>query len=188
MKISVFGASILLATLAFAVAGCDSKSPPQGSSGAAAGTPKAAAAQLPPDLFVAQPPEGAVAVGKLKADAAAPTSIVVYGRIGGRKEPFVAGSAMFLLADMSMKACSELEGDLCATPWDYCCEPKENLSKMLATVQVLGPDGKPLAVGLDGTNGLKPLAELTITCDIASREGGALVLTAKKIYVHPKRG
>lgn len=182
-------------TFAIALTGCESKPPAgNGSGGGGASTSHAAAPagnaqpQLPPDLFVEQAPEGALEIAALRADTSRDNGIMVHGRIGGRKEPFVAGRAVFLLADMSMKACNDIAGDTCPTPWDYCCEPKENLSKLLATVQVVGSDGKPLAIPIEGTHGLTKLAEVTITGDVVTRTGGALVITARKIFVHPPRG
>jgi hypothetical protein len=143
---------------------------------------------LPPDLFVDQAPAGARGVGALRADASANGRVVLQGRIGGRVEPFVDGAAVFLLADKSMKACNELPGDGCPTPWDYCCEPRDSLAAKTATVQVVDADGKPLRVGLEGRNGLKPAAELTIAGEVAQRESGSLVINARKIYVKPSDG
>src|SRR5262245_163746 len=48
--------------------------------------------------------------------------VVVVGRIGGRENPWVKGTAAFSIVDLSLKPCNEREGDTCETPWDYCCE------------------------------------------------------------------
>ncbi len=48
--------------------------------------------------------------------------VVVVGRIGGRVNPWVKGTAAFPIVDRSLKPCNEIEGDTCETPWDYCCE------------------------------------------------------------------
>jgi hypothetical protein len=141
---------------------------------------------VPADLFLAQAPAEARGVGAVKADPQASGEVVVYGRIGGRVEPFVSGMAIFLLADTEMEACNEKGNDHCATPWDYCCEPRESLLAKTATIQVVGNDGKPLRVDLSGRHGLDPLREIVVRGEIAQREGDALVINATGIYVKPK--
>ena len=154
-----------------------------------AGAAPLPAAALPSDIFVDEAPAEARSVADVKADTSATGDVVIHGRIGGRAKPFVDGAAVFLLADASMKTCTERHGDSCRTPWDYCCEPRESLAAKTATVQILGPDGKPLRVGLEGTHPLETLARLTIAGEIASRaDGGTLVINARKIHVSTEEG
>jgi hypothetical protein len=136
-------------------------------------------------LFVDQAPPNGRSVADLKADTNASGQVVVHGRIGGRVNPFVDGAAVFLLADSSMKSCDELHGDSCKTPWDYCCEPRESLAANTATIQVVDANGKPLRIDLEGQAGMSPLAKLTIAGEIAQRDGGTLVINARRIYVEP---
>jgi hypothetical protein len=128
-------------------------------------------------------------VAELKADNTETGEVILHGRIGGRAEPFVKGAAVFLLADTSMKACNELHGDACKTPWDYCCEPRESLASKILTIQIVGPDGRPLRLGLRGMHGLEPLTRLTIAGEIADRaDGGVLIVNARKIHVAEEQG
>ena len=178
--------SIAVACCALAAHGCKKDD----SSGAStpptsAGSPAPA---LPAGLFVNEAPGPTRSVAEVKADSKLAGEVVVQGRIGGRKEPFVEGVAIFLLADASMKSCDELHGDACKTPWDYCCEPRESLKAKTATIQIVGPDGKPLRVGLKGHDRLTPLVKLTIAGEIAQREGGTLVINARKIHVKTSEG
>ncbi|MHC5109023.1 MAG: hypothetical protein ACYTHJ_03995 [Planctomycetota bacterium] len=177
---------IALASLVLVPAGCKEKSPPQAASSGAAPTAKAAA--LPPALFADQAIPGAKSVAEVKSDQSLAGDVIVQGRVGGRKEPFVDGVAIFLLADSTMKSCDELHGDTCTTPWDYCCEPEESLNAKIVTVQVVGSDGKPLRVGLNGKHGIEPLARLTVAGEVANRSAGALVINASKIHVTPRGG
>ena len=167
--------------IALAMAGCSKKEESTRGSKEAQGA--AATAALPADLFAGEVPDVARSVKDVKADTTATGPVVIHGRIGGRVDPFVDGVAMFLLADRGLKACNELHGHGCPTPWDYCCEPRDSLAARLATVQVLGADGRPVPVDLRGKHGLKPMAEVTITGNIASRDGGSLVINAQKIHV-----
>ncbi|MCP4594249.1 MAG: hypothetical protein GY842_26260 [bacterium] len=143
-----------------------------------------APATLAANLFVPEAPVGARGVTEVKADAGATGAVVVHGRIGGRANPFVDGAAVLLLADASMKACNELHGDGCKTPWDYCCEARESLTANTATIQIVGADGKPLKINLNGRHGLTPLARITVAGEITQRDAsGTLVINARSIHV-----
>lgn len=170
-----------LVALGFA-AGCEQKPPPRAPAAPPAASQPTAA--LPADLFVTQAPAGARRIADIKADPNAAGEVVVHGRIGGRKAPFITGTAVFLLADASLKPCNMLHGDSCPTPWDYCCEPRDLLTADTATIQIVGADGKPLRTELAGQHGLAPLAEVTIAGEIAQRDAsGSLVITARRIHV-----
>ncbi len=151
---------------------------------APAAVAQTSATPLPSSLFVNEAPPNARAVGELKADAQATGEVVVFGRIGGRAEPFVDGMAAFILADRSMKQCNELHGDTCKKPWDYCCEPRESLAAKTATIQIVDAHGTPLRTAAQGQHGLTPMAEVTIAGTILPRpDTSVLVINASKIYV-----
>jgi hypothetical protein len=176
-----------LGTVALSTGGCERR--PQEADHAATAAAPTKAASLPMGLFAPAAPAGARTVSEVKADASASGNVIVHGRIGGRREPFVSGAAMFLLADRSLRPCNELHGDSCPTPWDYCCEAREAMAAGTATVQVVGGDGKPLAVSVKGIQGLEPLAKVTVAGEIMPRsDTGALVINAKQIFVHPSGG
>ncbi|RIK67294.1 MAG: hypothetical protein DCC65_07030 [Planctomycetota bacterium] len=141
-------------------------------------------AAVPAGLFVDAAPSGARDVIPAKQQAQAGESIVVHGRIGGSRSPFVEGRAIFTLADMSLPPCSDNPDDACATPWDYCCEPVDKLMKGTITVQVADEAGAPLRVTLESRGGLRPLAEVTVEGRIAQKTGdSAMVLNASRIFV-----
>lgn len=175
--------SVLLCVVA-GVFGCEQKSPE--AARRATDSAQTPLAELPADFFLAETPKGARGVAEIKADESASGEVVVRGRIGGRKEPFVDGAAVFVLADASLKACNELHGDGCKTPWDYCCESRASLAANTATIQVTDADGRPLRMSLNGRGGLTPLATLVIVGDIAQRDNsGVLVINARRIHVEP---
>lgn len=171
-----------LSTLALsivALAGCGGDEPP------APPPPKADAAALPAELFLAAAPEGARGVAEAKKDPKAGDEIVLRGRIGGIDDPFTNGRAIMTVADLEgMKYCGEAgEEDGCTKPWDYCCESPEAKLANTATVRVVGADGKPLAAGLEGAGGMKPLAVVVVKGKVSRIEGGNLVVDASGIYV-----
>src|SRR5258708_7856878 len=79
-------------------------------------------------VLSAEPVEskGVIEVRKVAKDG---DEVVITGRVGGSTEPIVKGRASFTIVDTSFVACSEREGDDCKTPWDFCCESREDLAK-----------------------------------------------------------
>jgi hypothetical protein len=170
------GRTGLLCSLVLLVAGCERQTSP---TGGAAVSPEGS---LPANLILSAEPSSALGVKDAKASS--DEELVVRGRIGGRVDPFVAGSAIFVLVDKSLKMCNERHGDGCRTPWDYCCEPREDLIAGMAIVQVVGDDGRPLNVDLRGRSGLEPGAEVVVVGRRAPGEdAGTLVIDARGIYV-----
>ena len=106
-------------------------------------------------------------------------TVVLSGRIGGRAVPFVKGRAVFLLADETLPPCT----DGCATPWDFCCTPPKVIMEGLATVQVVGPDGRSLKTELRNVNGLQPMAAVVVEGKVAKRDTNVFVVNADRIYV-----
>lgn len=167
-----------------ALVGCEQKpqTPPTPAAGGAAA--QQPAAELPKALFAAGPIADAQDVLAVKKSAEAGKEVVIHGRVGGREDPFVAGRAIFIVADMSLPPCNARSADMCKTPWDYCCEPKDALTAATATIQVVGADGKPLKIDLSKTPELQPLTEVTIKGKVSQKEGEQiLVIDAQSIYV-----
>jgi hypothetical protein len=175
-------AFVLAAALWFAATGCERPSnpppPPKPT------TAVVASSGLPASLWLTSAPADAKPVVEVKTSAALGQDVVLSGRIGGGKDPFVVGRAMFMLADPTLPSCIERHGPGCPTPWDYCCEPKETVLASTATVQVVDSDGKPLKVGLENEHGLKPLAAVVIAGKVSS-VGDSVVINATGIYVKP---
>lgn len=157
--------------------------------GSAAGPGAGASSQsaaLPAGLFLSAAPEGARDVKDAKASVKRGEKIVLVGRIGGSKAPFVDGRAVFTLVDQRLKACGEgTPDDDCKTPWDFCCEPRSEITANTATVQVAGADGQPLKAGLDGVGGLKPLARVVVSGTVAGADGSVLLINADGLHVSP---
>ena len=182
--------AILLAG-ALIVTGCDdqqarSGAPATGGGGAGA-TAAAAGEALPAGLIVAQAPADARGVADVRKVAADGEEVTVRGRIAGSTEPFTEGRAQFQLVDAAIKSCRETEGDACPTPWDMCCEDRKTVAANSLTVQVAGPDGRPLKAGLKGVSGLEPLSEVSVQGKVQkSADGKAVTVNATELYVKPQ--
>lgn len=170
--------------LALLTTGCDNDTT---SLQTAAPAPQSApsADALPAGLLLTEPPAGAIDVVKAREEAKQGDAIVLRGRVGGSVSPFVDGRASFQLVDASLKACGEGNvNDKCETPWDFCCEEPKEIAAHSASVQVVGPDGKPLRTTLSGVGGLKPLSGVTVKGTVAkAADSGTLVVNATGIHV-----
>lgn len=155
----------IASALALVLAGCGGESAPasKSSSASSAATPSAA-----PAFLLDAEPEGAVGIAVAKMSARAGDEVAVRGKIGGRIEPISSESAVFIMMDLAEKSCDQLHGDRCPTPWDYCCTPKDRITKLSCTVQLVDAEGKPLAIDL-AESGLKPLDEVIVVGAVGPR-------------------
>jgi hypothetical protein len=165
---------VLLAAISLAF-GCDSESSRQEGASASKNSSASAAKSatsaespgpatapaLPESLFAAAAPSDAPSLSEARASAEKGATVSFVAYVGGRREPFVAGRAIMLVADAeAAPACGDGEG--CQTPWDACCVPIETKTANSATVQVVDAQGQPLKVGLEGAGPLKPGAKIVV--------------------------
>ena len=102
--------------------------------------------------------------------------ITVSGLIMGSKKPFVDGRAAFILGDPEvLTPCNKVPGDECETPWDNCCDSKEDKKRGTATIQIVDADGRVLKEPIEGVSGLKNLANVTVTGKVAEGSSADLL-------------
>ena len=171
--------ALLAACLAALPTGCASESEPAPDT-----TKPTAQVAVPPNLFATSAPPGAVPLVDAKATAKTGDTVVFEARVGGRIESFVPNRAVFFVADPSILSCDQIHGDSCKTPWDYCCEPPDNLRKHMATVQVVDDSGQPLKLSLHEKHGLEPLKTVYVTGVVEQVDAaGTFVVNAETIHV-----
>ena len=155
----------------------------------AAAQPAAAASGsgLPDGLMLARRPLGAVGVATARVGVRPGEPISVIGRIGGSRSPMVSNRAVFTLVDPEMKCCLETsDEDHCPRPWDYCCSDRAQLAAAMATIEICGPDGKPLALSLEKEGTLTPLTLIAVNGILETPDAsGSFVIRAKGIYLMP---
>lgn len=141
-------------------------------------------APLPIGFFVDKQPEHAQDVSEARKAGTLKTgdAVVLRGRIGGSKEPFVAGRAVFTLVGRAIKACNEKPDDHCTQPWDYCCDTPADILANSVTVRVVDEKGNVLRTGMKGRRGLKELSEIVVIGRVASADGKAVVVNASSVY------
>jgi len=95
-----------------------------------------------PAVDLSLPADPGQALSVLEAKKKGPgEEVLVVGRVKG----IVKGFLTFNLTDLSFKYCGEVPGSMAdKTPWDYCCDPSEDVAAATLTVEARGPDGRPL--------------------------------------------
>jgi hypothetical protein len=139
-------------------------------------------------FFVTETLPDAQAIHIARTTAKPGDTITLKGEVMGRDKVFVDGRAAFTLGDPEkLTPCNKIPGDTCPTPWDACCDSKEVKKTAIASIQILGEDGRVMAHGLKGLNGLKELSAITVSgvVDQSSTEENFLI-NAKQIHVDKK--
>jgi hypothetical protein len=136
------------------------------------------------EVLVDKEPEGAVDVQALRKNAKDKEDVVVVGRIGGRANPWIKGMAAFPIVDRSLKPCNEIEGDMCKTPWDYCCE--SNLPQSTVLIMLVDENGKTVKQDPRAYLGVKELQTVVVAGKAKRDKAGNITVLASKIHVRPK--
>lgn len=165
--------------LVLVLAGCGGDTEMSQTNSSSNSGPSAAGAKY----VLASEPAGATDVIAARENAEDDAEIVVVGRIGGAVNPWVDDMAAFTIVDNSLLACSDIEGDQCPTPWDYCCEADVADGRVM--VKFVGDDGRPLATDARQLLGLTELQTVVVQGTAARDEDGNLTILASNLYVRP---
>jgi hypothetical protein len=137
-------------------------------------------------FILKEEPKDAIGVVDARAKAKDKGEVVVVGRIGGRKNPWVKGAAAFSIVDTSLKACNERPGDTCPTPWDFCCEA--NLPKQTVFVTVVDEKtGQTLREDARESLKLHELDTVVVQGKARRDKKGNITIAASKVFVRPDK-
>lgn len=168
--------SLSLGCFAIFALGCSAES--GGPAKSTATGPSAAGAVY----VLAEEPAGAIGVAEARSKAEDEKEIIVVGRIGGSSNPWIENRAAFSLVDESLKACSDIEGDACETPWDYCCET-DKLPGSTALVKVVDENGEIVKESAQALLGVKELSTVVVKGKATRDADGNLTILASNIFV-----
>lgn len=99
----------------------------------------APAAELAKFTLATDPGE---AIGVVEAKRRGDAEVVV---VEGRVHDVTKGFAMLKLMDTQLEYCGQVnKEDNCATPWDYCCDSKEDRMANSLLVELRSADGRPI--------------------------------------------
>lgn len=130
---------------------------------------------------LADEPAGASDVIALRENAQDQEDVLVVGRIGGKKNPWIRGMAAFLIVDRSLIPCNEKPGHNCPTPWDYCCSP--NLAKSMVLVTLVDDSGRIVRADARNLLDVKELDTVVVQGKAKRDKSGNVVVVASKIHV-----
>jgi hypothetical protein len=165
----------LLLLIAVAVAGC-SRRPAEST------TTQADLTAVGSKYLVASEPADAKPVAEaIVADDQA--EVTVVGRIGGSENPWVDDMAAFTIVDPALKACSDIPGDNCDKPWDYCCESSDTLKAHSVAVKFMDEKGSVVPADARKLFGVEPLQTVVIRGKLQKDESGKTAVIAEKMYV-----
>jgi hypothetical protein len=165
-------ASIVL-VLASSLAAC--------SKSESAAAPATTTGPLAPHLL-ASAPANAKDVLAVRASAKPGDEVVVRGRV----KDFVASRAVAVVIDPSKQACDEAGPmDDCPTPWDFCCDPPDEINAASIAVDVRDASGT-IKQGLQGFAGLDHLDTLVAQGTLEVDPQGNPTVVAKSFYVEKR--
>ena len=127
-------------------------------------------------------PDGAEDVIAVREAAQDGDEVLVVGRIGGDAEPWIKDRAAFKIVDNSLKACSDIPGDKCPIPWDYCCET-DKLPTGTALVKVVDENGDLVKSDARQLLNVKELSTVIVKGTAQRDDAGNLTVLASRIYV-----
>ena len=127
-------------------------------------------------------PSGAADVLTVRADARDGEDVILTGRIGGSSNPWVEGRAAFSIVDDSLRTCSDIPGDQCAKPWDYCCET-DKLATSTTLIQIVDEAGSLVKTDARTLLNVKELSTVTVTGKARRDDAGNLTVLASGVYV-----
>jgi hypothetical protein len=110
-------------------------------------------------------------------------SVTVVGRIGGAKNPWVDDMAAFTIVDPSLKACSDIPGDNCPEPWDYCCESSDTMKTHSVAVKFTDEKGSVVPADARKLFGVEPLQTVVVHGKLKKDASGQTAVIAEKMYV-----
>lgn len=132
--------------------------------------------------MLAEEPTEANEVIQVREDAKDGDEVLVVGRIGGSEDPWIEGEAAFTIVDNSLKACSDIPGDACEKPWDYCCETTK-LPTSTALVKFVDAEGATVDADARELLGVKELSTVVVKGKAKRDDAGNLTVLASGVYV-----
>lgn len=133
--------------------------------------------------LLAAEPAGAKGVLDVKQAAKDDDDVVVVGRVGGSAVPLVKGRASFTIVDPSLRSCSDIEGDNCPTPWDYCCESPGRRARATVLIKFVDADGRTLEQDAGETFGIKPLQTVVVRGRAKRDVDGNVTILASALHI-----
>ncbi|MHB8973127.1 MAG: hypothetical protein ACYC4N_22015 [Pirellulaceae bacterium] len=164
-----------LVTLVIAAAGCS-----QGSNSSGEASSEAGVAAVASSYRLTSEPTGAQDVKAARSVVKDGENVVVVGRIGGDRNPWIEGMAAFTIVDLALKPCE----DGCGTPWDYCCDLAD-LPASKVVVKIVDDQGRAVQTDSRKLLGVKEMQTVVTRGKAKRDEAGNLTVLASGVFVTP---
>jgi hypothetical protein len=128
-------------------------------------------------------PEGAQHIIAARKSTKDKDDVVLIGRIGGSKTPWVKDMAAFTIVDSSLKSCADRPDDNCPAPWDYCCETNTTLADSSVVVHVVDGSGNIVKQDASKLLNVKELATVVVRGKAKRDANGNFTILATGVYV-----
>lgn len=133
--------------------------------------------------ILTEEPDGAVGVIIAREDAKDHDDIVLVGRIGGRKDPWIDGRSAFTVIDAAMSVVADGaesgDGELCM---DDCCASLR--AECTTLVKIVDEQGKPLPIDARVLLGAKETDMVVVKGKVQrDDEQGTFTIAASGVYV-----
>jgi hypothetical protein len=161
--------------LPMAAAGCKQSSSSSGNTPA-----DGSAAALASSYRLESEPTGAKDVKAARSAAKEGENVVVVGRIGGDRNPWIEGLAAFTIVDVALKPCE----DGCDAPWDYCCDLAD-LPASKVVVKIVDDQGRAVPIDSRKLLGVKEMQTVVTRGKAKRDEAGNLTVLASGVFVRP---
>lgn len=176
----LFSHSLLFSVAACFIVGCgNATTTPETNSSTETTTTEPA---VTTNVLLTSEPAGAKEVIDARKSAKNDEEVILVGRIGGSENPWVDGRAVFSIVDNSLKACSDIPGDSCEKPWDYCCET-DKLPTSMALIKVVDDQGTLIKEDARKLLNLKELQTVVVKGKAQRDDAGNLTVFANGIFV-----
>lgn len=176
----VFNQIMMLSIAVSLTAGCGNSETTQQSNTTENSAPTEA--ESTSEHLLTSEPAGAKEVIQARKSAKDDEEVILVGRIGGSENPWIQGRAAFSIVDNSLKACSDIPGDGCDKPWDYCCET-DKLPTAMALIKFVDEEGNLIKSDARKLLNLKELQTVVVKGKAKRDDTGNLTVFASGIFV-----
>ena len=132
--------------------------------------------------LLSEEPVGATGVIRAREESQDGDDVVLVGRIGGSANPWIEGRAAFSIVDGSLRACSDIPGDECPKPWDYCCET-DKLPRATVLIKVVDGSGNVVKAEAKALLDVSELSTVVVKGQAKRDDAGNLTVLATGVHV-----
>ncbi len=119
-------------------------------------------------IILTEAPKEVSSIAEIRKSAKPGDKVTFTGSAIGAMKIFMDNRAVMILGDPEViTACNLRPGDGCETPWDVCCDEKDDIKASIVTLRYLDSAGKVVKEGFKGLADIKELSTLVVNGTVA---------------------